>query len=65
MDLQKCLLLKSEAMVLKCKKMNCSLQVSGQSQPQVKKLKYISVLFTDGYKMEQRKDIWIFGFIMP
>ena len=43
---------KSEAMVLSRKRVDCPLQVRGESLPQVEELKYLSVLFTSERKME-------------
>uniref|UniRef100_A0AAQ4PNU2 Reverse transcriptase domain-containing protein n=1 Tax=Gasterosteus aculeatus aculeatus TaxID=481459 RepID=A0AAQ4PNU2_GASAC len=43
---------KSEAMVLSRKPMDCLLQVGNVSLPQVKKFKYLGVLFTSEGKME-------------
>ena len=45
-----------EAMVLSCKRVDCSLQVGRESLPQVEELKYLRVLFTSEGKMEREID---------
>ncbi|KAF7650109.1 hypothetical protein LDENG_00131220, partial [Lucifuga dentata] len=50
---------KSETMVLCRKKVDCSLQVRGESLPQMEKFKYLGVLFTSEGRMECEIDRWI------
>ncbi|KAK3516010.1 hypothetical protein QTP70_000994 [Hemibagrus guttatus] len=47
---------KSEAMVLKRKKVACTLQVGGEVFPQVEEFKYLGVLFTSEGRMEREID---------
>ena len=47
---------KSEAMVLSQKRVDCPLQVGGESLLQVEEFKYLGVLFTSEGKMEQEID---------
>ncbi|KAF7641683.1 hypothetical protein LDENG_00274850, partial [Lucifuga dentata] len=50
---------KSETMVLCRKKVDCSLQVRGESLPQTEEFKYLGVLFTSEGRMEREIDRWI------
>ena len=50
---------KSEAMVLSWKRVDCPLQVGGESLPQVEEFKYLRVLLMSEGKMEQEIDRWI------
>ena len=47
---------KSEAMVLSWKRVDCPLQVGGESLLQVEEFKYLGVLFTSEGKMEREID---------
>ena len=47
---------KSEAMVLSQKKVDCPLQVGGESLPQVEEFKYLGVLFRSEGTIEQEVD---------
>ena len=47
---------KSEAMVFSWKRVDCQLQVRTISFPQMKEFKYLGILFTSEWKMEQEID---------
>ena len=57
---------KSEAMVLSRKRVDCPLQVGGESLLQVEEFKYLGVLFTSEGKMEREIDrqIWAASAVM-
>ena len=52
---------KSETMALRRQRVDCPLQVTGESLPQVEMFKYLRLLFTIKGEMQQEIDRWIGG----